>query len=74
MDRFFVYYNYDYEIVGLKGFPTNAEALKFINNNFANMSAAAASFTDAQQLSSWTLIEGMELPLTAVERVTEITA
>ena len=74
MDRFFVYYNYDYEIVGLEGFPTKAEALKFINEKIANMSDAAASFTDAHKPSSWTLIEGMELPLTAVERVTKITA
>lgn len=69
MNKFFVYYNYDYHEnggVGFKGFPTKAEALAFINKTH--------KLSSESRITDWTLIEGRELPLLAVERVTEITA
>jgi hypothetical protein len=69
MNEFFVYYDFDYYEnggVGFKSFPTKEDALAFINK--IHKPSPESKITD------WTLIEGRELPLLAVERVTEITA
>lgn len=69
MNKFFVYYNYDYYEsggVGFESFPTKADALAFINERHR--------LSSESKITDWTLIEGRELPLSAVERVTEITA
>ena len=72
MNKFFVYYNYPhYEAfcfnggVGFQGFPTKAEALAFINK--------LHKLSPENKITDWTLIEGRELTLRAVQRVTEIT-
>jgi hypothetical protein len=69
MNRFFVYYDYDYHEnggVGFESFPTKAEALAFINERHG--------LSSESKITDWTLIEGRKLPLLAVERVTKITA
>jgi hypothetical protein len=69
MNRFFVYYDYDYHEnggVGFESFPTKTEALAFINERHR--------LSSESKITDWTLIEGRELQLSAVERITEITA
>lgn len=69
MNKFFVYYDYDYYEnggVGFESFPTKKDALAFINEKHG--------LSSESDIKNWTLIEGRELPLLAVEPVTKITA
>ena len=70
MTKFFLFYDYDYYEnggVGFKEFDTKQEALQFIND-------VLKVTKDDVPLSAWQLIEGRELSLRTVERITEITA
>jgi hypothetical protein len=70
MTKFFLFYDYDYYEnggVGFKQFDTKQEALQFIND-------VLKVTKDDVPLSAWRLIEGRELSLRTVERITEITA
>jgi hypothetical protein len=70
MTKFFLFYSYDYDElggVGFEQFDTKKEALQFIND-------VLKVTKDDVPLSAWRLIEGRELSLRTVERITEITA
>jgi hypothetical protein len=70
MTKFFLFYSYDYHEnggVGFEEFDTKQEALQFIND-------VLKVTKDDVPLSAWRLIEGRELSLRTVERITEITA
>jgi hypothetical protein len=70
MNKFFLFYSYDYyEMggIGFEEFSTKQEALQFINEKLLRIK-------EEVPLSAWQLIEGRELSLKAVERITEITA
>jgi hypothetical protein len=70
MTKFFLFYSYDYAEnggVGFDQFDTKQEALQFIND-------VLKVTKDDVPLGAWRLIEGRELSLRTVERITEITA
>ena len=71
MKRFFLFFSYDYYEnggVGFEQFDTKQEALDHINNHLKGL------LGDEVPLSSWRLIEGRELDLMVVKRITEVTA
>lgn len=65
--KYFVYYSYDYDEVGISEFDSKEIALKFITQRLATPSAICT-------LGSFTLIEGRKLALKVVEQVTRVTA
>lgn len=70
MRKYYLFFAYDYEEnggIGFEEFDTKQEALDFIN-------CKLKLIKEKLPLGAWRLIEGRELPLTAVERITEITA
>ena len=71
--KYFVYYSDDYAELGGEGFEcfdTKAEALAFIMERLEMKRGDKALLTDG----TYRLIEGRELTLAPVERVTVITA
>ena len=69
MTKFFLFYSYDYYEnggVGFESFDSKQEALQFINDRLK-------ATNEVVTLSDWRLVQGQELSLKAVERITEVT-